>query len=90
MTTEAYLLDTKWAGLTPYGNNYTVWLKGYSKKEEGVYRNVKLTVELRSPQLIGEGSLLASKKIELSYNIDKDISEVSTTELNSIDSFVIL
>ena len=57
-----------WARRTEFGEDYSLWLRSLdrSRTDEGVV--VRLSYEIRTPAFLGHGDLIASDRVEISYD----------------------
>ncbi len=71
-----------WASCTEFGEDYSLWLKNLhrTKGKEGSVI-VSLEVEVRTPSLFGNGTLLRKEKVQVQYNAQLLDSIGSTKEV---------
>jgi len=78
IATELLLLDTDWANVTEYGEEYSLWIKNYQKSRDYNLFDVNLDIEIRTPSMWTDGRLLLSKHIEVSFATGYDDQRVNT------------
>jgi len=76
--TEWFLSKSDWAGVTEAVSDYQLWLKNYQRRESNSQFEVKVDLELRSKKILGEGKLLKSALIVVSYKIEGDHKKADT------------
>lgn len=74
---DILLLETDWASVTEVGENYALWIRNYHKEEDESSVKVNLDIEIRQPSTWGEGELIDSEPIEVTFDFQKDINRVS-------------
>ena len=68
------ILESDWASVTEWGEEYELWLLDYSKTQYQNVFTVKLNLEIRRPSTLGKGDVVASKKIK---QIHREVDIVS-------------
>ncbi len=68
--TALLLTQTSDLGMRETREDYSLWLKNYKshQKKRRVY--IEYDIELRSPAMVREGRLLASKRLRVNYSLD--------------------
>jgi hypothetical protein len=66
------LLESDWGSVTEFGEDYALWLRGIERERRGDSIAVTLDLELRTGSLFGEGDLLASRKVAVTFHARDD------------------
>jgi len=75
---EYRLLNSDWANVTEFGEEFALWLVNYHKTQDDNVSTTELDIEIRKPSLFSEGKLVDEEHIEVRYVVDVDNRRVDT------------
>ena len=67
----AFIKHAEWAAIKDIGENYSVWLKDYTRRQNGSAVNIELILQIRTPAMFTHGKRLVEKSVQVSYDISK-------------------
>ena len=79
IATTIILLNSDWAGVIEVGEDYSLWLKNYQRKQVDEEIIISFDVEIRTPAMLRSGSLLTTGKVDYSFNAAEEWEGVKST-----------
>jgi hypothetical protein len=66
----AYLNNQEWCKVVETGEDYSIWIKDLSRKQNGNKVNISFNLEIQEPSAMFEGKTFKKRHFELTYDMD--------------------